>query len=61
MKNTYPKSAITLRNRWMVEKSDVVICYLERERGGAYAAMKYAMAMEKNIVMLGKYIKNGEE
>lgn len=42
----HPKAAITLRNRWMAETCDLVICYIEREEGGAYAAVKYVR--EKN-------------
>ena len=49
----HPKMAITLKNRWMVERSDFVIAYVEREKGGAYAALKYAQKMNKDIVNLG--------
>lgn len=43
----YPKSAITLKNRWMIERSDLVIVYVERDKGGAYTAMKYAEKLNK--------------
>ena len=45
----HPKSAITLKNRWMVEQSELVIVYLEREKGGAHKAMKYAQKLNKKI------------
>ena len=32
----HPKAAITLRNRWMAEICDLVICYIEREEGWAH-------------------------
>ncbi len=48
----YPKSAITLKNRWMVEISDLVIFYVERNKGGAYTAMKYAEKLNKKIINL---------
>jgi len=48
----HPKSAITRKNRWMVEGSDLVIVYIEREDGGAYQAMRYAARLEKRIVNL---------
>ncbi len=48
----HPKSIITLKNRWMVEQSDLVIAYVERNNGGAYTAMKYAQKLNKNIVNL---------
>jgi len=43
----HPKAAIKLKNHWMVEQSDLVIVYVERDNGGAYDAMKYA---EKNNI-----------
>ena len=46
----HPKFAITLKNRWMIERSDLVIIYAERESGGAYAAMKYAKKLNKKII-----------
>ena len=48
----YPKIAITLKNRWMVENSDLVICYVERENGGAYEALKYAKRLGKTVINL---------
>lgn len=48
----HPKSAITLKNRWMVEQSDLVIVYVERNKGGAYTAMKYAEKLNKKIINL---------
>ena len=50
IQGAHPKQAITLKNRWMVEMSDLVIVYVERENGGAYAAMKYAEKLNKNVV-----------
>lgn len=46
----HPKSAITLKNRWMIEQSDLVIVYVERKEGGAYSAMKYAEKLNKKII-----------
>ena len=34
--NSHPKGAITKRNKWMIDMSDSVICYVERQCGGAY-------------------------
>ena len=48
----HPKSAITLKNRWMIEQSNLVIVYVERNKGGAHAAMQYARKLNKNIVNL---------
>ena len=54
----HPKAAITLKNRWMIERSDLVIFYVERASGGAYNAMKYAKRLNKCIVDL---IEEGAE
>ena len=48
----HPKSAITLKNRWVIEQSDLVIVYVEREKGGAYTAMKYAEKLNKRVINL---------
>lgn len=48
----HPKSAITLRNRWMVEHSDLVIVYADHNKGGAYAAIKYAEKLNKGVINL---------
>ena len=48
----HPKSAIGLKNRWMVENSELVIVFVERNHGGAYAAMKYAEQKKKRVINL---------
>ena len=45
----HPKSAITKRNRWMVENSDFVVTYVYRDFGGAYDAKKYALKLGKTV------------
>ena len=52
LSNAHPKSAITLKNRWMIEQSDLVIIYVEHRHGGAYTAMKYAERLNKKIIVL---------
>ena len=47
VEGVHPKSAITLRNRWMVEQSDLVIFNVMHKNRGAFAAMKYAKALNK--------------
>ena len=46
------KRAITERNKWMVNCSDVVLCYVARSSGGAYRMREYGVRMKKPIVML---------
>ena len=48
------KSAITKRNRWMIDNSDVVIVYAIRNYGGAYDAMRYAERQNKTIIRVEK-------
>lgn len=48
----YYKSAIKLRNRWLVNNSDIVISCVYRNFGGAYTVVKYAERMNKEIVKL---------
>jgi len=51
--NTHPKSAITKRNQWMIDNSDLIISYVEPNRkGGALAALKYAQKQGKEIINL---------
>ena len=49
---SHPKGAIAKRNRWMVEQADLFICYIERNEGGAYNALKYAEKLGKEIINL---------
>ena len=42
--------AITRRNRWMALNTDYMICYVNRDYGGAYAAMKVALAHKKEVI-----------
>ena len=52
---THPKAAITKRNRWMVEVSDMLIAFVEDERkGGAYTTLNYAQKLEKTIINLAE-------
>ena len=43
------KRAITERNRWMVEQSDVILCYIYRSSGGAYQMYHYAQKLCKAV------------
>lgn len=51
------KAAIGIRNRYMVDCSDLVICYVNRKSGGAYKTMQYAKQSNKKIFNLSR-IKN---
>lgn len=46
------KSAITKRNRWIIQRSDYLISYVHKNFGGAFTTLKYAEKLNKNIIYL---------
>ena len=50
----HPKSAIQIRNREMVDRSDFIICYIEEKHGGAYRTIQYAKKQRKSIINLAE-------
>lgn len=48
----HPKSAIQIRNRSIVDRSDLVICCIQRKSGGAYQTIRYAEKQGRKIVNL---------
>ena len=46
------KSAMQIRNRAMVNRSDLVICCIQRKSGGAYKTVQYAESIGKQILYL---------
>ena len=48
----YPKAAHQSRNRNMVDRSDLVVFYVEHEYGGTWQTMKYAVNQKKKIINL---------
>ena len=48
----HPKSAIQVRNRSMVDRSDLVICCIQHKSGGAYHTVQYAVKQGKKIINL---------
>ena len=48
------KAAIQVRNRQMVDRSDLIICYVENNSGGAYQTIKYALKHNKKIINLAE-------
>lgn len=47
---THYKRAITARNRWMVDNSDLIISYIVRNYGGAADTVNYAKRTDKRII-----------
>lgn len=52
IEKTHYKGAIEKRNKWMVEKCNLLICYVNRTSGGAYAALQYANKLGKRVINL---------
>ncbi len=48
--NAHFKAAIQIRNREMVDRADLIICYIEHEKGGAYQTVKYAKQQGREII-----------
>ena len=47
---SHPKAAYQIRNRCMVDRSDLVIFYVTHNSGGAYQTMQYAKSIGKTII-----------
>ena len=50
----HPKAAITSRNKWMVENSDLILVFVKKSHGGAYKAMRYAEKLNKRVINLAE-------
>ena len=48
------KAAITMRNRWLVDRVDCVIAYVYRDYGGALETVKYAQKQGKPVINLAE-------
>lgn len=57
LSDAHYKSAITKRNRWIIDRSDFLIAYVYRDFGGAYTTLKYANRMNKEIINLADTLK----
>lgn len=52
LEKTPPRFAIEKRNRWMVDKSDLILCYVLYSFGGAAKTRAYAEKKKKSILDL---------
>ena len=50
----HPKSAIQIRNREMVDRASLIICYIEENTGGAWQSVKYAIEQGKTVINLAE-------
>ena len=52
LENIPPRFAISHRNRYMVDRADYVVAYINRSFGGAYQTYTYAERQHKEVVNL---------
>ena len=50
--NAYPKAAIQLRNREMVDRANLILCCIDHKSGGAYKTIRYAEKQGKKVINL---------
>ena len=50
LESSPPRFAISKRNQWMVDASDVVVAYVLHNWGGAAATLQYAKRKKKEIL-----------
>ena len=48
----HPKYAISWRDKWMVEKADIVVAYVTHSWGGAAKYLKFAEKKKKAVINL---------
>lgn len=53
----YDKSCMHKRNRFMVERSDACICYLEHDKGGTAYTVSYAAERGLEIINIANKLK----
>ena len=61
LENVPLRFCIAHRNRWMVERADVVICCVSHSYGGAYEAYRYAVRKRKKLYNFAARSVEGKE
>ena len=54
LENVPPRFAISKRNEWMINESNIIVAYVKYTYGGAYKSFKYAERKKKRIINLAK-------
>ena len=58
--NGHYKAAFQARNRNMVDRSDLVVFFVEQPKGGAYQTMRYALQQKKRYINLADSMEEYE-
>lgn len=53
---SHPKRAFQVRNRWIVDHSDMVVFYVDHKGGGAYQTLCYAQKKNKFYINLASHV-----
>jgi len=48
------KSAIQVRNRYMIDRSNLVVCCIQHKNGGAYRTVQYAVKQKHKIINIAE-------
>ena len=56
IESVHPHYAISWRNKWMVNESDMVICYITHSWGGAAQYVEMAARRKKKILNIAKLV-----
>ena len=54
MESVPKRYAISKRNEWMIQKCDVLVCYIAHTHGGAYKTYEYCIRKKKMIINLAQ-------
>ena len=54
LENVPYRFAISKRNEWMIDQSDLIIAYVKHSFGGAYQTLRYARRRGKRVVNLAE-------
>lgn len=52
LESVHPRFAISSRNKWLVEESDIVVCYIAHDWGGAAQYVERASKKGKQVINL---------
>ena len=55
----HPKAAIQMRNRAMVDRSDLCVFYVDHQSGGAWQTLQYALRKNKRVINLADCLQYG--
>jgi uncharacterized phage-like protein YoqJ len=52
LSDEYYNGCMFARDRYIVEKSDVLLCYLRKKKGGTFYTYNYAKSLDREIIII---------